>query len=81
MVGLGTQDDLALARDFVSQYQLQNRMLWDPSFESWRAFRVTTQPVFILLSRAGEEIGRWTWTSGGTLGDWENEIVSKARAA
>ncbi|MCZ3387260.1 MAG: TlpA family protein disulfide reductase [Actinomycetia bacterium] len=60
VVGLGTQDDLALAEDFVSTYGVSTpQMLWDPGFESWRALEITGQPAWVLLSPGGEELGRW----------------------
>lgn len=34
-------------------------MLWDSSFESWTALEINSQPTIIMLSPAGEEIGRW----------------------
>lgn len=60
VVGVGTQDDLALAQDFVSTYGVSTpQMLWDPGFESWQALEITGQPTWVLLSPGGEEIGRW----------------------
>lgn len=72
VVGIGTQDDLALAEDFVSTYGvITPQMLWDPGFESWKALEITGQPTWVLLSPGGEEIGRW---QGGLPAD---EILSK----
>lgn len=72
VVGLGTQDDLALAEDFVSTYGVSTpQMLWDPGFESWQALQITGQPTWVLLSPGGEEIGRWQ----GSLP--EDEILAK----
>lgn len=59
MVGLGTQDSLALARDFVSSRGTTFTMLWDPSFASWRAVGILGQPAAVLLSPRGEEVKRW----------------------
>jgi thiol-disulfide isomerase/thioredoxin len=60
VVGIGTQDDLALAEDFVSTYGVSTpQMLWDPGFESWQALEITGQPTWVLLSPGGEEIDRW----------------------
>ncbi len=39
-MGLGTQDDLELARDFVAKGGITFTMLWDESFESWQALGV-----------------------------------------
>lgn len=60
VVGIGTQDDLALAESFVSTYGVSTpQMLWDPGFESWQALQITGQPTWVLLSPGGEELGRW----------------------
>ncbi len=72
VVGIGTQDDLALAEDFVSTYGVNTpQMLWDPGFESWQALEITGQPTWVLLSPGGEEIGRW---QGGLP---EEEILAR----
>ncbi len=72
VVGIGTQDDLALAEDFVSTYGVSTpQMLWDPGFESWQALEITGQPTWVLLSPGGAEIGRW---QGGLP---EDEILAK----
>jgi thiol-disulfide isomerase/thioredoxin len=72
VVGIGTQDDLALAEDFVSTYGVSTpQMLWDPGFDSWSALEITGQPTWVLLSPGGEEIGRW---QGGLP---EDEILAK----
>lgn len=60
VVGIGTQDDFALAEDFVASYGVSTpRMLWDPGFESWQSLEITGQPTWVLLSPGGEELGRW----------------------
>jgi thiol-disulfide isomerase/thioredoxin len=72
VVGIGTQDDLALAEDFVSTYGVSTpQMLWDPGFDSWTALEITGQPTWVLLSPGGEEIGRW---QGGLP---EDEVLAK----
>lgn len=72
VVGIGTQDDLALAEDFVSTYGVSTpQMLWDPGFESWQALEITGQPTWVLLSPGGAEIGRW---QGGLP---EDEILAR----
>lgn len=51
MVGLGTQDDFALARDFIDRGGLETPdMLWDPSFATWQSFGVNTNSQMIVLS-------------------------------
>jgi len=51
VIGLGTQDDFAYAEEFISTLGVDTpTMLWDPSFETWRRFGVTTNSQMILLS-------------------------------
>ncbi len=59
VVGLGTQDDLSQARDFVKRYGATFQMLWDSSSRSWRALGIAGQPAAILLAPDGSEIKRW----------------------
>lgn len=74
VVGLGTQDDLGLAREFVANRGTTFTMLWDPSFESWRAVGILGQPAAVLLSPGGQEVERW-------LGAFdEDEVVRLASA-
>ncbi len=35
------------------------QMLWDQSFESWRALGLTGQPAALLLSGKGEPLRSW----------------------
>ena len=60
MIGLGTQDDLALARDFVADGGITFTMLWDESFESWIQLGVRGQPTAILFDAGGKPLGTWT---------------------
>jgi hypothetical protein len=59
VVGLGTQDSLGEARDFVARYGTTFTMLWDSSLRSWRELRIPGQPAAVLLSPGGEEVERW----------------------
>jgi peroxiredoxin len=59
VVGLGTQDDLSQARDFVKRYGATFQMLWDSSSRSWRSLGIAGQPAAILLAPDGSEIKRW----------------------
>ena len=34
-------------------------MLWDRTFQSWRAVGILGQPAAILLDRQGQEVKRW----------------------
>ena len=53
VVGLGTQDDLSQAREFVRRYGATFQMLWDSSSRSWRALGIAGQPAAILLAPDG----------------------------
>jgi thiol-disulfide isomerase/thioredoxin len=59
VVGLGTQDDAAMAQTFVDRHDIGFPMLWDESFESWVAFGVNAQPATVLFSGDGEPLGGW----------------------
>jgi hypothetical protein len=60
VIGLGTQDDTALAADFVEQGGLTSfPMYWDETFTSWQAFGIRSQPAAALLSADGEVLGGW----------------------
>lgn len=61
MVGLGTQDSLDEAHDFVAAYGLESvTMLWDPTFDSWIQLGINGQPAGMLLSADGTIMGRWS---------------------
>jgi len=59
VVGLGTQDSLEEARDFVARYRTTFTMLWDSSFRSWRELGIPGQPAAVLLAPDGREVKRW----------------------
>ena len=60
MVGLGTQDSLGEAEDFVAEHQTNSfTMLWDESFDTWTALGVNSQPTAILLAADGTPITGW----------------------
>jgi hypothetical protein len=59
VVGLGTQDSLGEARDFVTRYGTTFTMLWDSSFRSWRELGIPGQPAAVLLAPDGSEVKRW----------------------
>ncbi len=51
MIGLGTQDDFAHARDFLADTGVQTpTMLWDPSRSTWPAFGVRANSQMIVMS-------------------------------
>jgi hypothetical protein len=51
------------------------RMLWDPTFASWRQLRVTGQPAAILFDRHGRPLDRWVGPFD------ENEVLDLAAKA
>lgn len=54
MVGLGTQDSLQEAKDFVDEFGIRSaQMLWDESFDSWLALGIRGQPNAILFDAEG----------------------------
>lgn len=59
VVGLGTQDSLGEAEDFVETYGTTFPMLWDESFESWIELGVSSQPTAVLLTAEGTIITGW----------------------
>lgn len=60
VVGIGTQDDEAQAREFLADTGVTTpRMLWDPSFRSWQVMGITSQPTWILLNGDGSLIDGW----------------------
>ncbi len=71
VIGLGTQDDLRLARDFVAKGKITFPMLWDDSFDSWRQLGIRSQPSAVLVAADGRELGRWQ----GRIDTKEREIL------
>ncbi len=60
VVGLGTQDSVEEAQDFVREHGLRTpRMLYDPSFESWQRLGIRGQPAAILFDRDGIARAQW----------------------
>lgn len=56
VIGLGAQDSIEFANEFVSTTGTgggEITMLWDPSFDSWRHFGVRSQPYWILFDANG----------------------------
>ena len=67
VVGLGSQDDLEYAEEFVSTFGTTFTMLWDPGFESWAQLGVALQPSAMLLGRNGELLGKWLGMPGSDI--------------
>ena len=60
MVGLGTQDTLSDAEEFLAEYGTTSfTMLWDESFETWLEIGITAQPSAVLLAADGTPIQGW----------------------
>jgi len=60
VIGLGTQDSLGQAEDFVEDYGTESfTMLWDQSFLSWQALGVTSQPAAVMFAANGTPITGW----------------------
>ncbi len=60
MIGLGTQDSLGQAEDFVEDYGTESfTMLWDESFQSWQALGITSQPAAVMFAADGTPITGW----------------------
>lgn len=60
MIGLGTQDTLGDAEQFLDTYGTKSfTMLWDESFESWTALGISSQPAAVLFAADGHPIQGW----------------------
>lgn len=72
VVGLGTQDSLEEAEEFVADNELTIRMLWDATYQSWAELGVSLQPSAMLLSPDGQLVEKWL----GPIP--EDEVVARA---
>lgn len=59
VIGLGTQDNLSMANDFVEEFGLTHTMLWDESFQSWAELGVSLQPSAKLYAADGTLLREW----------------------
>jgi len=60
ILGLGAQDDLNQAVDFLADTSTQNlEMVWDKTGKSWLHFKVTNQPTVIVLDAKGKVTKTW----------------------
>ncbi len=75
MIGLGTQDSFGEAQEFRDRHGITFTMVWDESFQTWQAFEVSAQPAAVLVSAAGEPLGRWSGMFS------EDEVLSLAADA
>jgi hypothetical protein len=74
VLGLGTQENLAAAKEFVNRTKVTFPMLWDATAVSWRGLGVVAQPAAVLVSADGRELGRWL----GRIDGKESEILRLA---
>lgn len=58
-MGLGTQDDLGSARDFLADVGVTHRLVWDASGRSWQQLGIQIQPASVLVRADGTVIKRW----------------------
>ena len=76
VIGVGTQDDLARAEEFVTDYGTASfTMLSDESYLTWTSLGVTSSPTAGLFSADGEFIAGWV----GPLP--EDDVVRLAEAS
>lgn len=69
VVGLGAQDSLGQAEDFVEEHGMKTpRMLYDASFDSWEHFGVNGQPAAILFDPDGAAREGW-------FGPFDEDVV------
>lgn len=59
MIGLGAQDTLGEAEEFVERFDLTLPMVWDASFQTWAELGVSLQPSAMLFTADGQFIERW----------------------
>jgi len=60
VVGMGTQDSLDLAQQFVERHATMTPLMtWDSTFETWIHYGVGGQPFTILVDPSGERLGEW----------------------
>ncbi len=70
ILGLGAQDDLDQAVDFLSDTSTQKlQMVWDKAGKTWRHFQVTSQPTVLVIDADGQVSKKWfrDFDSGGIL--------------
>lgn len=60
MVGVGAQNDLDYALEFVASTGVDSfPMVWDPSFESWRELGISGQPQGRFMDANGTMLAGW----------------------
>lgn len=60
VLGLGAQDDLDQAVDFLADTGTENlEMVWDRTGKSWLHFKVTNQPTVVVVDADGKVTKKW----------------------
>lgn len=59
MVGLGAQDTLGEADEFVERFDLTLPMVWDETFQTWAELGVSLQPSSMLFTPEGQLVKKW----------------------
>jgi thiol-disulfide isomerase/thioredoxin len=60
ILGLGAQDDLDLAEEFLDQTKTGGlKMVWDRTGETWLHYKVTNQPTVVVLGPDGGVTKTW----------------------
>ena len=78
MIGIGTQDDLPRAEDFVRDFGTASfTMLWDETYVTWNALGVTSSPTAGLFTADGSFIAGWV----GPLPEADIIRLAEARVA
>jgi hypothetical protein len=73
VIGLGTQDDFDFALDFIADTGVTTpTMLWDPSFDTWRALGVTINSQMMMVS---PDLEQRTEVWFGFGGDQQQQIL------
>lgn len=59
MIGLGAQDTLKEAEEFVERFGMTLPMVWDETFQTWAELGVSLQPSAMLFTADGQLIKKW----------------------
>ncbi|MGI9600548.1 MAG: TlpA family protein disulfide reductase [Acidimicrobiales bacterium] len=76
-MGVGAQDDLALAEQFIERTGIESfTMLWDPGFESWLHYGIQVNSEVWLLDTNGNRVGnKFFALDEGTIDDLMAQIT------
>ncbi len=60
ILGLGAQDDLKLAGEFLTETGTEDlEMVWDRTGTTWVHYKVTNQPTIVVLGPDGKPVRTW----------------------